>query len=46
MSCASGRNALVRWGELWRLGTTSRIMMDSAKARTPPSLLGMARRIA
>lgn len=31
--------------DIWRTGIAARIRIDSSKARTPPSLLGMDRRI-
>lgn len=42
----SGRNIMLRCFEVWSSGTIARIMMDSTRANTPPSLLGIDRRIA
>lgn len=41
-----GRNAILRCLEVWRKGRMARIRMDMTSARTPPSLLGIDRRIA
>ena len=41
-----GRNIMLRCLDVWRKGIMSRIRMESARASTPPSLLGMDRRIA
>lgn len=41
-----GRNAIPRCFEVWRSGTIARIRIDMIRASTPPSLLGMDRRIA
>ena len=41
-----GRKAIVRCLDLWRRGHRNRISTDAAKARTPPSLLGIERRMA
>lgn len=45
-SWESGRKAIVRCLDLWRRGIRNRISTDAARARTPPSLLGIERRIA
>lgn len=37
---------MLRWFEVCRNGTISRTRIDMIKARTPPSLFGMDRRIA
>lgn len=42
----TGRNVSVRCFEVCRNGTTIRTRMDARRARTPPSLFGMERRIA
>lgn len=42
----SGRKAIPRCLEVWRRGTTIRIRIEKRRARTPPSLLGIDRRIA
>lgn len=41
-----GRNIMLRCFDVWRKGIISRVRMDSTRASTPPSLLGMDRRIA
>lgn len=41
-----GRNIVPRCFDVWRMGTTIRTRMDPRRARTPPSLLGMDRRMA
>lgn len=41
-----GRNIRLRCFEVWRKGINAKIKMDRISARTPPSLLGMERRIA
>lgn len=41
-----GRNIIPRCLEVWRIGMIARIRMESTRARTPPSLLGIDRRIA
>lgn len=42
----TGRNVRLRCFEVWISGTTSRTRIDARRARTPPSLLGIDRRIA
>ena len=42
----SGRNVIVRCLDLWRKGMRRRMRTDAAKARTPPSLFGIERRMA
>lgn len=42
----NGRNIIPRCLEVWRAGITAKIRMDRTRAKTPPSLLGMDRRIA
>lgn len=41
-----GRNVSPRCLDVWRMGTTIRIRIDASKARTPPSLLGIDRKMA
>ena len=45
-SCVMGRNVSPRCFEVCRKGTTIRTRIENRRARTPPSLLGMDRRIA
>lgn len=45
-SWEAGRKAMVRCLDLWRRGLRNRISTEAARARTPPSLLGIDRRIA
>lgn len=41
-----GRKIILRCLELWRNGTIARIRIERTRATTPPSLLGIDRRIA
>lgn len=41
-----GRNIIPRCFDVWSSGIIARIKIDRSKARTPPSLLGIDRRIA
>lgn len=41
-----GRKVIPRCLEVWRMGTSIRIRIENSRARTPPSLLGIDRRIA
>ena len=41
-----GRNIRLRCLDVWRNGIMRRIKMDANRARTPPSLLGIDRRMA
>jgi len=41
-----GRNIIPRCFDVWSRGTIARIRMESTRASTPPSLLGMDRKIA
>lgn len=41
-----GRNVTPRCFEVWRIGTTISTKIDANKAKTPPSLLGIERRMA
>lgn len=45
-SCESGRNVRLRCFDVCKKGTTIRIKIEARRARTPPSLLGIDRRIA
>ena len=40
-----GRNIMLRL-DVWRKGTSTKIRIERTRARTPPSLLGIDRRIA
>lgn len=42
----SGRKVSPRCFEVWRSGTSIRTRIEANKAKTPPSLLGIDRRIA
>lgn len=44
--CDRGRNVIVRCLDLWRSGLKNRTSTEAARARTPPSLLGIERRMA
>lgn len=41
-----GRNVRLRKGEVWSNGSKTKIKIDSTKAITPPSLLGIERKMA
>jgi len=41
-----GRKVSPRCFDVWRMGTTISTRIDARRARTPPSLLGIERRIA
>lgn len=45
-SCERGRNVIERCLDLCRSGIRNRISTEAARASTPPSLLGIERRIA
>ena len=45
-SWESGRKVIVRCLDLWRKGIRNRISTEAARANTPPSLLGIERRMA
>jgi len=45
-SWVKGRKAVPRCLEVWRNGTTIRIRIEKRRARTPPNLLGIDRRMA
>lgn len=42
----SGRKVRPRCLDVWRIGTTINTRMEPSKARTPPSLFGIDRRMA
>lgn len=44
--CVIGRKVSPRCFEVWRCGIMARIRIERIRARTPPSLLGMERRMA
>lgn len=41
-----GRKVMLRCLEVWRIGTIMRIRIDRTRAKTPPSLFGIDRKIA
>lgn len=41
-----GRKVIVRCLDLWSMGVRNRINTEAARASTPPSLLGIERRMA
>lgn len=41
-----GRNIMLRCLDVWSVGTSTRIRIERTRARTPPSLLGIDRKIA
>lgn len=45
-NCAAGRNVRARCLDMWRVGTTSNTRIEASRASTPPSLLGIERRMA
>lgn len=45
-SLVIGRNMRLRCFDVWRMGIRNRITMEERRARTPPSLLGIERRMA
>lgn len=45
-NCEIGRKVKLRCLEEWRRGTNMSTKIDASNARTPPSLLGIERRIA
>lgn len=45
VSCMKGRNIIERMCEVWVKGVVKRIAMDRTKARAPPSLFGIDRRM-
>lgn len=45
-NCVMGRKVRLRCFDVCRSGTAIRMRMDASRARTPPSLFGMDRRIA
>lgn len=42
----SGRNVRLRCLEVWRIGMRNKTKIEKSKARTPPSLFGIERRMA
>lgn len=44
--CEMGRNVIERSLEVWRRGIRNRTSTEAARARTPPSLFGIDRRMA
>ena len=45
-NCVIGRNVRPRCLDVWRIGTTIRTRIENRRARTPPSLFGIDRRMA
>lgn len=45
-NCAIGWNVRARCLDVWRMGTTSSTRIEASRASTPPSLLGIERRMA
>lgn len=45
-ACVRGRNVRPRCLEVWRMGANIRIRIEASNAKTPPSLLGIDRKIA
>lgn len=45
-NCVSGRKVRLRCLDVCRNGTSIRIRIEARRAKTPPSLLGMDRKIA
>lgn len=45
-NCVRGRNVRLRCFDVWRMGTTISTKIEDRRARTPPSLLGIERRMA
>lgn len=45
-NCVTGRNVSPRCLDVWRKGTSIRTRMEASRASTPPSLLGIERRMA
>lgn len=45
ISCIKGRNVMDRIWEVWVNGVVKRMAMDMTKARAPPSLFGIDRRM-
>ena len=41
-----GRNIMLHCLDVWRKGMSTRIRIERTRAKTPPSLLGIDRRIA
>jgi len=45
-SCVRGRKVRLRCFDVWRRGTSIRMRIENRRAKTPPSLLGIERRMA
>lgn len=45
-NCVSGRNVRLRCLDVWRIGMIINTRIEDSRARTPPSLFGIERRIA
>lgn len=45
-NCVKGRKVLARCLEVWRIGTSIRTRIENRRAKTPPSLFGIERRMA
>lgn len=45
-NCVIGRNVRPRCLDVWRIGTTIKTRIENRRAKTPPSLLGIERRMA
>ena len=45
-NCVTGRKVMLRCLDVCRIGTTIRTRIDERRARTPPSLFGIDRKIA
>ena len=45
-NCVIGRKVKLRCLDVWRMGTTISTRIEERRARTPPSLFGIERRMA
>lgn len=45
-NCVIGRNVRPRCLDVWRIGTTIKTRIENRRAKTPPSLFGIERRMA
>lgn len=45
-NCVKGRNVRLRCLDVWRMGTTISTRIEDNRARTPPSLFGIERKMA
>lgn len=45
-NCVIGRNVRPRCLDVWRIGTTIKTRIEKRRAKTPPSLFGIERRMA